>query len=200
MPTTITPTALTYSQPIAPALPATGTNGTVTTLDLTTKRGAWLYGFIGRQVVTALTRSGYILVRPTKNNTTVVPATRLDMVSTIAVASAATTVSSGGASGTNTVTVTSATGFAVGDVIALWATGPARVEFARIASISGSVLTVEENFRTSHSAGDNVVSGADVFFTWIPGGDVYSLGYVNNSGQGLVFQLDAAVDNGDTST
>jgi hypothetical protein len=111
------------------------------------------------------------------------------------------TVASGGASGTATVTLTSATSFAVGDFICLHSddANANRVEFARIVSISSNTLTVEFNFATSHNAADRVTTMSENYEIVIPGGDIYEIRAVNNSGQDLVFALDAIIDPGDTT-
>lgn len=136
---TITPTALTYSTVVAPVVVATGNRGTRTTLDLTTKRGAWLNGFIGRRAATALTRSGMIAIRPTQNSTQPLPGPRFDMVSSIA-AAISTTLNGAVSAAATSYVLTSATSFAVGDILCLHSddSTASRVEFSRVHSISGS--------------------------------------------------------------
>lgn len=199
---TITPTAPTFTTLLSPQVVTTGNIGSLATpLDLTAKRGAYLYGFIGRRAATALTRSAYIMVRPSNNGNTVVPTAVHDMVSSIATA-ISNTVASGGASGATTVTLTSATSFAAGDVICLHSDdgNASRVEFARVLLVSSNTLTVDTPFETSHNANDRVTTMGDVFRTFIPGGDIYDFRAVNNSGQDCVFALYAEIDNGDTYT
>lgn len=198
---TITPTALTYSQIFAPVVVATGNLGTRYTLDLTTKRGAWLYGRIGRRAATALTRSGLIAIRPTKNSTLPLPATVYDMVSNI-IAAISTTLNGAVSIADATYVLTSATSFAVGDVLCLHSDDSSanRVEFSRVASISSNTITPEFAVSVAHNSADRVTTQADVFARWLPGGDVYEIRAINNSGQDLLFALDACVDNGDTST
>ncbi len=199
---TITPTAPTFTTLLAAQVVTTGNLGTMATpLDLKAKRGAWLYGFVGRRAATALTRAGYIMVRPTNNGGLVFPGAGADLVSSIA-AAISTTVASGGAAGATTVTLTSATSFAVGDCVCLHSddANANRVEFAKVVAISSNTLTVDTPFETSHNANDRVTTGADAFRAWAPGGDVYDFRAVNNSGQDLVFALYAVVDNGDTVT
>jgi hypothetical protein len=199
---TITPTTPTFTTLLAPQVVTTGNIGTMATpLDLKNKRGAYLYGFIGRRGATALTRPAYIMVRPSNNGNTVVPSAIHDMVSSIATA-ISNTVASGGASGATTVTLTSATSFAADDYICLHSDDTAgnRVEFARVVLVSTNTLTVDTPFETSHNAADRVTTMADRFRTWIPGGDIYDFRAVNNSGQDCVFALYAVVDNGDTYT
>lgn len=196
---TANPTSPTYSTPIAATSYSTSaTPGTTVTLDLKTAFGAWLFGRIGRNAATALTRSAYITVRRTDNSTIIHPSNSYDMVSSTAAVSA-TTVSSGGASGATTMVLASGTGFAAGNTCCAQLAG-ARVEFFQITDLTTATITIDRSggFRTSHSASDVVTNGADVFSVWIPGGDIWELTPVNNSGQTVVMALDAAVYASDT--
>jgi hypothetical protein len=197
----VNPTSPTFSTVDTAQVLATGANGTVRTLDLKTAVGAWLYGRIGRRGATALTRAGYYMIRSTQNATIVHPNSNRDMVSSIGTA-ISNTVASGGASASNTVTLTSATSFAVGDTICLHSddTSANRVEFSRVVSISSNTLTVEENFVVSHNAADRVTTQGDCFAIWLSGGDSYTIRAVNNSGQSLVFEMYAATYASDTIT
>lgn len=200
---TITPTTPSFlsPDPVPVAVLTAGTIGTAYSLDLRGKWGAWLYARIGRRVATALTRSAYVAVRTTDDTLIIHPGTAYDRPSGVA-AAASTTVASGGASGANTVVLTSASSFAVGDTICLHSDDSSanRVEFARIVSISSNTLTVERNFLVSHSAADRVTTQADVFDRlWLPGGDQYSILPVNNSGQDLVFHVAGATFDSVTS-
>lgn len=202
MSTAITPTALTYSTVITPVVVTSGSRGTRTTLDLTTKRGAWLHGFIGRRAATALTRAGIIAIRPTQNSTQPLPGPRFDMVSTIA-AVFSTTLNGAVSANATSYVLTSATSFVVGDILCLHSddTSANRVEFSRVHSISSNTITPEFDVAVAHNSADRVTTGADAFTNvWLPGGDVYEIRPLNNSGQDLLFALYAAVDNGDTST
>ena len=195
----VTKTLPTFTQIEAPVILATGSQGTVRTLDLCEKYGAVILSRMGRRVVTALTRAAFISIRRTHGNTLVSNAQTYDIQSQTA-AVVAPTVSSGGASGTNTVTVSSVTGLTVGDTICLHSAAAERVEFARIFSIAGLVLTVEKNFRVSHNATDIVTNLADDRQMFIPGGDIYEITCHNNSGQSILFEVYATTDNGDTIT
>lgn len=191
---TISPNAPTFSTPIAMAsFASSATPGTTVTLDLTTKYGAWLTGFIGRDAATALTRAAYIGIRRQINNTRIVPNSNYDMVSTIA-AVTQTTVSSGGSSGSATMVLASGSGFAAGQVCCAQLSGN-RVEFFRLTDLTSATITIDRSggFRVSHNASDKVTNGADVFSLWIPGGDIWEFTPVNNSGQTVVMGLEAAV-------
>lgn len=191
---TFNPTSPTFSTPIAATSYATSaTPGTTVTLDLKTKFGAWLYGRIGRNAATALTRAAYIAVRRQADNTIIHPADNYDMVSSITAVNA-TTVSSGGASGATTMVLASGTGFAAGQICCAQLAG-ARCEFFKITDIATATITIDRSggFRTTHNASDVVTWGADVFSVWIPGGDIWELTPVNNSGQTVIMAVDAAV-------
>lgn len=196
----VTKTTPTFTQLQAGVVKATGTQGTLATLDLTLKMGAWITAMIGRRVATALTRFGYVSIRPTLNDTLLIPSPLYDAISSTA-AAIATTLNGATSIGDGTITLTSATSFAVGDTICISDSSATRVpEFNRVLSISGSVLTLERNLRVAHNSGDDVVTMADVQRIWLPGGDIYEIRTQNNSGQSLVFRVESQVDTGETIT
>jgi hypothetical protein len=197
----VTPTAPVPNTIQTPVVIASGSLGTLVTLDLKTRVGAWLYVRMGRRVGTALTRAAYVSIRRTDDNSVVFPAQTFDVVSQIAAAQS-TTVGTASAVGNGTVVLASATGFAIGDTICLHSddTNANRVEFARIVNIATNTITVERNFRSAHDVGDRVTSLADVRQLYIPGGDVYEIRAINNSGQAMVFAVDALEIPGDTIT
>lgn len=201
----VTPTSPTFSTVIAPLVLASGTTlGTLQTLDLKTKFGAFLYPMIGRRAATALTRSGYIAIRRShdQNASFNFPSTRDDFISSI-VAANSTTVSSGGVAGTNTVVLTSGTGYAAGQWACLHSddTNANRVEFVQVTDLATNTIAVDRNFKVSHNANDRIVNQADVGAPiWLQGGDVYEITPVNNSGQSLVFHCLAAIYASDTIT
>ncbi len=202
MSNTITPTVPTFQSQIAVAAFATGAApGTKTTLDLTTKKGAILYCRIGRAVATALTRAAYIAIRRTVNNTVVNPANNYDFISSITAVNA-TTVSSGGASASTSMVLGAGTGFAAGQIgfSCLSATDATRAEWFQITDLATATITVDRAFRVSHSASDIVTWGADVGVVPLPGGDVWDITPVNNSGQAVIMAVDAAVFPSDTVT
>jgi hypothetical protein len=198
---TFNPTAPTFSTPIAATSYTTSaTPGTTVTLDLSTAIGSWLHVRIGRNAATALTRAAYVAVRRQDNNTIIHPANAYDCVSSIASCNA-TTVSSGGASGATTMVLASGTGFVAGQTCCAQLAG-ARCEFFQITDLTTATITIDRSggFRTSHNASDVVTNGADVFSVWIPGGDIWEITPVNNSGQTVVMAVDAAVYASDTGT
>jgi hypothetical protein len=196
---TITKTTPTYSQIEAPVVIASGSLGTLRTLNLRTKFGAWLYVRMGRRGATSLTRAAYVAIRRTDNETLVFPVQIYDAISQTATAQS-NTLSAAASIGDGTITLTSATGFAVGDTLCLHSddTNANRVEFARIVSISSNTLTLERNLLAAHNSGDRVTSLADVQQIWLPGNEHYEIRCINNSGQSIVFAIDAAIDEGET--
>jgi hypothetical protein len=167
-------------------------------LDLQLKERAFIHCFIGRQIATALTRPAYITIRKTDNDTLVIPNTMYDFVSQISVA-IVTTLSAGASIGDVTITVTSPTGFVVGDVLCLSGASAARTEFVRILMIVGSVFTLEAPLKIAHNSGDDVRSMSDVGSIEIPGGDKYAITCQNNSGFSVLFRVEAEVESGWTS-
>ena len=197
----ITKTNPTYTQIEAPVVIASGSLGTLRTLNLKTKFGAWLYVRMGRRVATALTRSAYVAIRRTDNDSLVLPNQMFDAISQTATAQS-NTLSANTAVGDGTCTLTSATGFAIGDTICLHSddTNAQRVEFARIVSIATNTLTLERNMLVAHTSADRVTSLADVQSIWLPGNETYEIRCINNSGQSMVFAIDCVTDEGETFT
>lgn len=203
--TVITPTASTFTQVepssggVGGTYLAAGALGTRRTLDLTAKFGATLLVQIGRVIGTALTRSGYVSVRRTNNDGLVHPNTSRDAVSTIATAQN-TTLSAGNSIGDTTIALTSATGFNPGDTLCIHTDSSTvtQVEFCRILSISSNTLTLESPLKMAHTSADRVNSMADMFSIWLPGGDIYEIRALNNSGQALIFAVYAQVYASDT--
>jgi hypothetical protein len=197
----ITKTNPTYTQVEAPVVIASGSLGTLRTLNLKTKFGAWLYVRMGRRVATALTRSAYVAIRRTDNDSLVLPNQMFDAISQTAVAQS-NTLSANTAVGDGTCVLTSATGFAIGDTICLHSddTNAQRVEFARIVNIATNTLTLERNMLVAHTSADRVTSLADVQSIWLPGNETYEIRCINNSGQSMVFAIDCVTDEGETFT
>jgi hypothetical protein len=198
---TVTPTSPTFSTPITAASFATSaTPGTTVQLDLLTKFGAWLVCRIGRNAATALTRFGYIAIRRTVNNTLNVPNTNYDFQSSTTAVNA-TTLNGASNSGTTTIVLTTATGFAAGQTICMNSSG-SRIEFCQVDDLTTSTLTIDRStgFRLTHNSGDTITWGADVGAVWIPGGDIWEITPVNNSGQTLIMGVDAITYASDTIT
>jgi hypothetical protein len=197
---TVTRTLPDFSTTVqAPIVLATGSAGTPVKINLKEKRGATFLVRIGRRVVTALTRGGYVMIRNTKNDTVVSNSQRYDVISQIATA-VAPTVSSGGAVGTNTVTLSNTSGINIGDILCFHTATPDRVEFHRVFGVATPVITTEQNFLVSHNSGDVVTNFADDRTMYVEGGDIMYVNCMNNSGQSLVFDVHVFIDNGDTIT
>lgn len=198
---TVFPTTPTYTQVLAPTSYSSQAAPRATIpLNLQGKFGATLLVRIGRDAATALTRAGYLAARRTDNDTLVMPNSTRDCVSSTAAVNQ-TTVSSGGGSGATTVTVGSGTGYAAGQNVLLQLAGE-RAEFVTITDATSNVLTIDRStgFRVGHNASDRVTNGADVFEIYLPGGDIWELTPVNNSGQTLIFAVDAIIDDTLTTT
>lgn len=203
MATTFTPTVFTFSTVITAASFATSTTpGTTQTLDLTTKFGAYLICQIGRNAATALTRYGYIAIRRSFNSSATIrtPANNYDFISSTAAVNA-TTVSSGGAAAATTMVLASGTGIVANQTLCANSSG-ARVEFFTIDNLTTATVTIDDSagFLITHNASDAVTNGADCGVVWIPGGDVWRITPVNNSGQTLVMACYAEVYASDTGT
>jgi hypothetical protein len=201
--TTFTPTLMTFSSPISATSYATSTTpSTTVTLDLTVSFGAWLYCRIGRNVGTALTRYAYIGIRRSFNGSSTLrhPANNYDFISSIAAANA-TTVSSGGAAGATTMVLASGTSYAANQMVLAQLAG-ARAEWFEIDNLTTATITIDDSagFLISHSASDVVVNGADVGSVWLPGGDIWRITPVNNSGQTVCMAVDAVRYASDTGT
>jgi hypothetical protein len=198
MSTTFTPTTYTLTQVLAATSYATGTTpNTTLTLDLRTAFGARLYCRIGRNAATALTRAAYFAIRRSgwtgSVQTYLDAGTAYDFISSIAAVNA-TTVSSGGASGATTMTLASGTGFAAQQTCCAQLAG-ARCEFFTIDNLTTATITMDDSagFLVTHNASDVVTNGADCGWVWLPGGDIYRITPVNNSGQTCVFACDAQI-------
>jgi hypothetical protein len=198
---TVTKTAPTFTQIYAPVILANSSLGTLQTLDLKDKIGATILIWIGRRASTTPTRAGYVTIRHSNNNAVVFPSQVFDLVGQgPTTAAAATTLSANAAIGASTISITSATGFAVGDTICLSESSGARLQFARVAGLSGTTLTLERNLRLASNSGDTVTNLADARRQYIPGGDIYEIRTHNFSGLDLVFAVEAIIDNGETIT
>jgi hypothetical protein len=203
----VTPTAPVPTIIQAPVVlaPNIAVSGATITLDLRTRVSAWMCVRMGRRVATALGRAAYVAIRRTHNGTLVVPAQTFDVVSQTATA-ISTTVATASVVGASTLALASGTGFVIGDTICLHSEGvnaytPDRVEFNRIIAIpTANSITVERPFRSEHNVGDRVTNLADVRSYPIPGGDIYEITCINNSGQAMVFAVDALEMPGDTIT
>lgn len=195
----VTRTLPTYTQIQAPVVIANNAQGTPVKLNLKEKRGATFLVRIGRRVTNSLTRGGYVMIRNTDDDTLVSNVQRYDILGQTATAIAP-TVTAGGAAGTNTVTLFSVTGVNIGDILCFHTATPDRVEFHRVFGVSGLVVTTEQNFLVSHNVGDIVTNLADDRAMYVEGGDIMYINCMNNSGQALVFAVDAIIDNGDTIT
>jgi hypothetical protein len=201
MPSLVTKTTPDYTTLISSRIVATGNIELAsTTLDLKNVPGAWVVGFMGRGSIGTPTRAGYFAIRPTDNNTDIVPTTIFDMVgqgpTTAALLGALTADVS---TSQNTIAIAS-TNFAIGDTVCIFNSGGTLIQWNRIASGATTSWTLERNHRVLNLNGDSVTNLADVRRVWIPGGDIYECRFVNYSSIPYVVQLLAIVDKGETIT
>lgn len=187
--TTFTPTAFTFTTNLAATSYATSTTPNATiSLDLTTKFGAWWFPMVGRNAATALTRAAYWAARRSYNSSSTIrlPQSTYDFISSTAAVNQ-TTVASGGAAGATTMVLTSGTGFAAQQVC-LAQLAAARAEWFQIDNLTTATITIDDSagFKVTHNASDVVTNGADCGAIWLPGGDLWYLTPVNNSGQTLI--------------
>lgn len=179
----------------------TGSISSLVTLDLKTAlEGAVIYGFIGRRNATALTRGGEIQITPSQNDTVNIPVQTFSIVGQVATC-ISTTLSAGASIGDVTISITSSTSFAVGDIICIHSddSNANRVEFARVRGVGTNQLTLTRALRLAHNSADRVTTLADVRRMVLPPGDVYEIRCVNPvAGQDLLFGVYRQTDQGVT--
>jgi hypothetical protein len=149
---TIKPSAPVFKTLIPPLVLANGSIGPTAKLDLREKQYAQVHCLIGRRVVNALTNPGKILIRGTQNDTLNLTVQSRDFFSSTA-ASASTTVTSGGAVGSNTC-VTAATAFSFGDTLLFTANdfSGARTEVVTVLDGGTTTLVVDDPFRIARNS------------------------------------------------
>lgn len=154
------------------------------TIDLRSKLGARLFVKIGRLTTTVLAAAINVYVRPVLNNGTAGPAlhpTGAMFQSQIAVTVCPTVSTTNRAVGDKTITLSSASSMAEGDVILISDSGGTtftRTEFNIISKVSGSDITLVNGLEYAHtSAQADIVSRlADVFTPIaLPGGALYEV-------------------------
>jgi hypothetical protein len=204
--TTFTPTAFTFTTVLAATSYASSTTPNATiNLDLSnlsTSYSAYLYPIISRNVGTALTRPAYFGVRRSFSSSATIrlPQNPYDFPSSIATANA-TTVSSGGAAGATTMVLASGTGFAAQQLCTAQLAG-ARCESFSISNLTSATITIDDanGFKIAHNASDVVTNGTDAGGYFIPGGDLWYIQPINNSGQTVIMQMYAETYVSDTGT
>lgn len=152
-----------------------------TTLDLTEKRGAWLYITLGKMDSGVITGEPIrVSVRGTPDDVSINhPNASESRVGNDVTADGDAVVDVDVAAGDRLLPVDNTTDFAIGDLVYIGATDGTRGEFARVAAINAGVsLTVDADIINAHTAaqGDAVVNQADVFNRiWIGGGSVMAI-------------------------
>lgn len=181
-------------------------NKSSTTLDLTQKRGAWLYIELGKLASTAITGIPLtVTVRGTPDDVSINhPNASETRVGGDVAADGDTTIDVTVAVGARVVSVAATTNFAINDLIYIGATDGTRGEFAKVVAIDAGVsLTVDADIINEHTSGDAdaVVNKADVFSRiWIGGGSVMAIeaNYLSpSSGPDMWVQIWAQTYDGD---
>lgn len=197
---TIYPTTPEFRTIIAPVAHATqAAPRTTVTMDLRNSFEATLMILMGREAATALTRPAKVGVRRTDNGSRNLPAGPRDCFSSTA-AVTRNTVASGGAGGTTSVTLASGTGFAANDNILIQTAGT-NVEFCTLSDVTTNTLTIDRStgFRLTHAVNEVVTNGVDYFEMSLPGGDIWEITPTNNSGQTIIFLVEAIIQHTMTS-
>ena len=201
MPALVTKTPPDFTTLIASKIVATGNIELAsTTLDLRNYPGAWIHGFMGRGSGTP-TRAGYFAIRPTDNNTDIVPTTMFDIIGQGPTTGALVgTLSADVSTSANTISLSGSTAFGIGDTVCIFNSGGTLIQWNRIVSGATTSWTMERNHRVANLSGNSVSNLADVRRLWIPGGDIYECRFVNYSSISYAVQLLAIVDKGETIT
>jgi hypothetical protein len=148
------------------------------TVDLSTKRGAWLFAAYGRQGTTARTAGIAVLVRRMINGGVIEQPTPPTFVGDAATATRVTCTAAGtpNNAGVTSITTATNTGIVAGDIIFIDDTGNAGIgssEWARVSfATSSTVLLLDRPTQYAHNSTNAHVSNhADVFPpVWIEGG------------------------------
>jgi hypothetical protein len=130
--------------------------------DLSGKMGGAVHVRFGRRVATASTAGANLRLEVSFKTSGTDAWSPWAIFTTGFAACSSTTTSAQSNIGTNTLTLTSATGFAAGDVIYIdRADGDG--EWARVKSVSGSVITLEDNLTATVNSGVTVSDSAEIF-------------------------------------
>lgn len=103
-----------------------------------------------------------------------------------------TTLSASASAGAGTISVTSATNIAVGDILFLGDSSASNYELVRVKGVSGTTITLEENLLNSHANGALVTDQAEMVFPQL---DLSAYQRVRavcdnaNSGQGIKVEV-----------
>jgi flagellar capping protein FliD len=149
-----------------------------------------------------LSYQAYIAIRRSYSSSSTIrcPQSQYDFISSTAVANK-TTLNGNVLAGAATATLTSGTGFTAAGNYCM-SNGSSRVEFFTVTGQSANVITIDDSngFKIAHTSGDAVADNADVGSIWLPGGDLWYVTPVNNSGQTVIMGAYADIDVGDTAT
>ena len=152
------------------------------TIDLRSKAGAYLFGWIGRKATTVLAAAIQVEVRRVLNNGAATTggtggAGGASFASSVAVTNV-TTVNVDGTAGGTTIGVASATGIVAGDLLCVYDASFTRLEFARVSKVVSTTVTVDAPLQFAHTSaqGDAVTRLADRFGpAYLAGGSLYEV-------------------------
>ena len=181
----ITPDYTDDIEVIAGVILATETT-TKATFDLSTKHGGWLDLSAGRVDDTAFSAGDISFhVSPTWNSGATPHASAGHSRSGAASTAADNVVATSASVGDTELILTSAAGFAAGDVIAIMDSTPSvtRLEFNRVVAVVSNALLLANPLQYAHTSGDAdiVTSAADVYEPmWLAGGTIWNVVAWNN--------------------
>lgn len=170
-----------------------------TLVDLRNADSALFHVFIGRRNNSVPTREIRVQIRRTDNNTRVIPVRTFDVTNIAPTTAAAQTTTTAAANvGDTTLTVSSATGLAVGDVICISAAagGTGNHQWADIVLVSGTTITLAEPLRLAVASGDIVANLGTVVSMTVEGGDQIRVRVNNQSGQPMAVGVDVEIRRG----
>lgn len=175
------------------------------TIDLTSKKGGYLYVRIGRGGTTALSAGIDVLIRRTVSAGTIIhPGASIPLLGQSAAAVAPTVSGSDVAAGDTEVHLSAITSLAVGDFVCIQDSGGGvtRLEWGRIAKLSvasGTGVTLDSPVQYAHTTGqaDTVTNKADCFApVWLEGGCVWEVIFdysAQSTGESITIQALAQV-------
>lgn len=205
----ITPTQPTFSAINAPVVLTSGqhgwdANGSRTTLDLLTKFGAVLTPFVGKRNGSALTRSPLFGIRRTQNASTTLQIPGVaDWYGNQTTASNSLLIQTTAAAGATSLTTTTSGTLTPGEIVCVASddSNANRVEFLRVRNASGATVNFDRATTSAHNANDRLTNWADVGpEIRLPGGDIYHIWPINETGQPLIFWMLAYTLDSETIT
>lgn len=168
-------------------------------VDLRNADSAVFHVFLGRRNAVAPTAELRMQIRRTDNNTRTIPVRSFD-VTNISPTTAAnqTTTTQAQNVGDTTIVVSSATGFAVGDVVCISAAagGTGNHQWLDIIAISGTTFTLSEPLKLAVANGDRVANLGVCQSVTVEGGDQMRVRVRNGTGQEMAVCVDVEIRKG----